>query len=539
MPEKSTLASHIHLKIDGQYVSEELMNALLEVTVESSLHMADAATLALHDPKLRWIDDALVAPGKTFEILTKPTSQQDDFLSVFEGEFVELEPQFEHGTHRLLIRAFDRLHRLARGRFVRSFQNVTDSDVAQKIAQEVGLQPDVEHTKQVHAYLFQNNQTNLEFLQERAATFGYVLYVEGKKLVFKPPARSGETVTLRWAAGLSEFRPRLTTIAQFNSITSRGWDAQNKKEIVSQVHNGDGMRDIGQKKQGGELAKNAFHLEAADLVFRDPIHNQTAADNLAKAIANRHQERFIEAEGSCEGNPKIVAGSSLKVEAVGDQFSGNYLVTAATHHYSAHGYTTDFGISGQTPQTLLRLLRNGHDSHSGPGLVVGIVTDNQDPQGWGRVKVKYPWLSSDHASDWVRVVVIGGGDQRGIEFLPEVNDEVLVGFEMGDMRYPYIIGGLWNGKEPPPKKNNEVTSGGRVTRRIIRSRTGHTVILDDSDGQSGITVEDKNGNKIHLDSAANKLEIEAKGDISIKAGGQMEINAGGQIEIKGSMIHLN
>jgi len=163
--------------------------------------------------------------------------------------------------------------------------------------------------------------------------------------------------------------------------------------------------------------------------------------------------------------------------------------------------------------------------------VIAIVTDNQDPQGWGRVKVKYPWLSSEHASDWTRVVALGGGDQRGIEFLPEVNDEVLVGFEMGDMRYPYVIGGLWNGQDAPPKKNAEITVGGKVTQRIIRSRAGHMVILDDSDGQSGITLQDKNGNKLTLDSNANKFSIQVSGDISIQASGQ--------VEIKGAMINLN
>jgi phage protein D len=530
MPENSSLMSQVYLKIEGTDVSEEFMHALTDVTVESSLHMADAATLVLHDPKLKWIDDALIAPGKAVEIHTKATPEKSQAKPVFDGEFVELEPRFEQGTHHLVVRAFDRLHRLARGRYVRSFQNVSDSDVVQKLAQEVGLQADVEPTKQIYPYLFQNNQSNLEFLHERAAALGYLLYVEGKKLCFKPLAQS-EPIELQWAAGLTEFHPRMTTVAQFNKVSSRGWDPQNKKEIVSEVNQAQGMREIGQKKQGGDLAKNAFNIEAADLVHHNPIRSQSVADSIAQAVANRHQERFIEAEGVCGGNPAIAAGVSVDIKAVGEQFSGKYLVTSVTHIYSAHGYTTSFGISGQTPASLLQLLSGDHKTHSGPGLVIAIVTDNQDPQGWGRVKVKYPWLSPDHASDWTRVVALGGGDQRGIEFLPEVNDEVLVGFEMGDMRYPYVIGGLWNGQDAPPKKNSEITMGGKVTQRIIRSRTGHMMILDDSDGQSGITLQDKNGNKLTLDSNANKFSIQVTGDISIQASGQ--------VEIKGAMINLN
>jgi len=96
---------------------------------------------------------------------------------------------------------------------------------------------------------------------------------------------------------------------------------------------------------------------------------------------------------------------------------------------------------------------------------------------------------------------------------------------------PYVIGGLWNGKDAPPKKNSDVIAGGKVKQRIIRSRTGHVVILDDSDGSSGITIADKNNNRISLESGSGKLTIDVKGDISI--------HAGGRIEIKGTMIDLN
>ena len=163
--------------------------------------------------------------------------------------------------------------------------------------------------------------------------------------------------------------------------------------------------------------------------------------------------------------------------------------------------------------------------------MIGIVTDNQDPDGWGRVKVKYPWLSGEHASDWARMVAIGAGPQRGIQFLPEINDEVLVGFEMGDVHHPYVIGGLWNGQDAPPKKNSEVVSNGRVQQRIIRSRTGHTIVLDDSDSSSSISIADKNGNKIVLDSKSNHVLIETQGDLTLQAGGQ--------VNIKGAVINLN
>src|SRR5262249_37613419 len=154
--------------------------------------------------------------------------------------------------------------------------------------------------------------------------------------------------------------------------------------------------------------------------------------------------------------------------AVGNRFSGAYVVTGATHTYHPDaGYATEFSVSGHHPTTLLGLLKP--EPHVTPlnGVVVGVVTDNQDPEGQGRVKVKFPWLSEDHASFWARLAIVGGGPERGVEFLPEINDEALVGFEMGDVHYPYILGGLWNGKDAPPEKSDKVVTGGKVQRRII------------------------------------------------------------------------
>jgi uncharacterized protein involved in type VI secretion and phage assembly len=182
------------------------------------------------------------------------------------------------------------------------------------------------------------------------------------------------------------------------------------------------------------------------------------------------------------------------------------------------------------------LTRKEEEIPASTGLVIGIVTDNQDPEGYGRVKVKYPWLSSEHASDWARVIAPGGGAQRGIEFLPEVNDEVLVGFEMGDIHYPYVLGGLWNGEDALPK---QVTSGGKVQQRIIRSRSGHMITLDDSDEGGGITIEDKNGNTVMLDSGSNKLTITVQGDIGLKAQGNLTLEAQGQVQIKGTGVKMD
>jgi phage baseplate assembly protein gpV len=353
-------------------------------------------------------------------------------------------------------------------------------------------------------------------------------------------------------------------LSQVSKVQARGWDPVARQELQAEVSQGNGMRDIGQKKSGGEIVKQAFRLETNHLIVDRPMRTQTDVENLAQIVADRVAESFIEAEGVCAGNPALVAGVSVQVSAVGEQFSGKYFVTSASHVHNAHsGYVTRFTISGQSPASLLRLLRSDKErSHSEFFLALGVVTDNRDPQGWGRVRVKYPFLSSDHSSDWARVVAIGAGPERGIEFLPEVNDEVLIGFEMGDVHHPYVLGGLWNGQDSPPKKSDQIVSNGSVRQRIIRSRNGHTVVLDDGDNggiylsdqdgdqikldghginitdkqgnhvtldRQGVTITDKNGDKIAL--KAGRLELTANGGISIKSTGV--------VEIKGSLLKLN
>jgi uncharacterized protein involved in type VI secretion and phage assembly len=146
------------------------------------------------------------------------------------------------------------------------------------------------------------------------------------------------------------------------------------------------------------------------------------------------------------------------------------------------------------------------------GVVVGLVTSNQDPSGLGQVKVKFPWLSMDCDSNWARVMAPMAGGGRGFYMLPEVGDEVLVMFEQGEFDHPYVLGALWNGVDAPPTTNDD----GKNNLRVIKSRSGHTFTFDDTDGKEKITVVDRSGkSSIVLDSASGSVSIEAEGDINL------------------------
>jgi len=187
---------------------------------------------------------------------------------------------------------------------------------------------------------------------------------------------------------------------------------------------------------------------------------------------------------------------------------------------------------------------NGGSRSSVPGVVVGIVTDNEDPEEMGRVKVQYPWMADDAESFWARVAFTGAGEKRGVVWIPEVGDEVVVAFEHGDIAYPVIVGSVWNGeKKPPTALLDGVFDGGKVKRNGIVSRLGHTLVFYDADDTSGIALytSDKkirialNESKgsLHI-TTDQELTIEAKGDIKIKSGRSLKLEAGTTMDVKSS-----
>ena len=152
------------------------------------------------------------------------------------------------------------------------------------------------------------------------------------------------------------------------------------------------------------------------------------------------------------------------------------------------------------------------------GVTIAVVTNIKDAEGLGRVKVKFPWLTADDESPWARVLTPMAGGDRGFYFLPEVDDEVLVAFEHGDMAFPYILGALWNGKDKPPEKNDD----GKNNKRFIKSRSGHMIILDDTKDKEQVIIQDKSGkNKITIDCEQDSMQIQVEKDLTIEAKGKV------------------
>jgi uncharacterized protein involved in type VI secretion and phage assembly len=185
------------------------------------------------------------------------------------------------------------------------------------------------------------------------------------------------------------------------------------------------------------------------------------------------------------------------------------------------------------------------------GVVVGVVTDNKDPDKLGRVKVKLPWLADDAETGWARVATFMAGKDRGAVFLPEVDDEVLVAYEHGDVRFPWVLGAAHNGKDTAPYANSD----GKNEKRMFTSRSGMTLTFDDKDGSEKVELADKGSKEsIVIDMANKKITLTSSGDfdlmaeqgavtikaktLAIETSGAAEIKATGDLDLKGKTVNV-
>ncbi|MCO6434763.1 phage baseplate assembly protein V [Nitrosomonas nitrosa] len=182
------------------------------------------------------------------------------------------------------------------------------------------------------------------------------------------------------------------------------------------------------------------------------------------------------------------------------------------------------------------------------GVYPALVTDIKDPDGQGRVKIKLPWCPDNSGGGyevWARLAMPMAGNQRGTWFIPDPNDEVLVSFEGGDPRIPYVIGALWNGQDQPPET---MDSAGNNFKKTICSRKGIKITLDDRDGTENLILETPGGQKLTLkdgpgaieiqDSNGNSLKFESSG-ITLIAAAKLTIQAGTSVETNTAIVTTN
>jgi uncharacterized protein involved in type VI secretion and phage assembly len=287
-------------------------------------------------------------------------------------------------------------------------------------------------------------------------------------------------------------RAALTAADQVEAVEVRGWNVKNKTPLVARQP----ARTSTTVTPGLPTAAAQAYARGSSLLVTDtPYGTQAEAMAAARSLAETASAGLGELEAVVYGNPDLRAGTPVTLGNVGPQFSGRYTATAVQHVLEpTRGYRTTVQVSASPDRSLTGLVTGANAAGRGPripGLAIGVVTDIKETGGQrGWVKLTFPWLDKDYVSDWVRTVQFGGTGGGGV-ISPDVNDEVLVGFEQGCLDHPYVLGGLYNGVDAPSEHGVPLVdrTSGKVNRRSLVSRQGHRLeLLDTNTGSDGVRL---------------------------------------------------
>lgn len=336
------------LRVGGSPLPETVRRDVVEVRVHQDVELPGMFTVRLIDwdadlRRATWSEPGLFDPGAPVEVSLGYVGMLQPVLS---GEITGLELEVDRGrVPMLVVRGYDRRHRLMRGRLTRSFVQLTDSDIAQHICRERTLALRATPTTLRHEHVLQHNQTDLEFLTGRARRIGYEVDLDDRTLLFRPRREPmPPVVVLRRDRGLISFLPRLTTMGQTSGAAVQGWDpAQPDSRLRAVAGTDDPDATGGLSPPGAPVDPGA--LAVGNRTVIRPLAAQAEAAALADGLAGSTEPWRVEGAGTCIGHPDLRAGRPVQIDGLGSRFSGRYTVTAAVHTYDpSSGYRTAFEV---------------------------------------------------------------------------------------------------------------------------------------------------------------------------------------------------
>ncbi|MET8849678.1 VgrG-related protein [Amycolatopsis sp. NPDC004625] len=578
-----TFTNTLMVEVEGTALPDDVKVMLAYAYVDDSRNLPDTFVLRFRDPGYVVLEKGKFKVGAKIKLKVQ-TSDPGGPQELLSGEVTAVAVDLDrHGTFTE-VRGYDQAHRLFRGRRVAAYPNMTVADVVRKVARRADLPTGkIDNVRgfggRPNTQLSQDNVSDWEFLTRLADAVGAQIAVREGKLNFELPEKpsgapststkaTADPLVLEAHGTLVSLRASVTAAEQVPEVRATGWDYENKQAITATAipkPAGTDVPGLDPVALAGKFASPPF-LDAAS-----PRRAQGEADATAKALADKLGGACTELDGVAKGNPKLRAGTAVTLAGVGQPFAGKYTLTSTRHLFNAEvGYTTEFTVSGRQERSLYGLVAGGAHGSAWPGLVPAQVSDLRDPAKLGRVKLTFPWLDKEFTSTWARTVQPGAGKDRGTMVLPEVGDEVLVGFEHGDFEAPYVLGGLYNGKDTAPKFTKEPVDGtsGQASLRGFVSRKGHKlefaeddgIILSSGDAKFVVKIDQKNQvievtsgksvtvkaqNGVSIDAGTGPLElkgqkvtVKAQAEASVEAGAQLKLNGTAGVKVEGATVSV-
>ena len=353
-------APAFHIFVNGSRIQADISAEITDVQVVSKPDTLDEFTFTIANPmpKMRWThttDADLFREGNSVKIAL---GYVDDMQDMIEGEITKISPTFpQDGIPTVTIEGHTLLHRLQGTHNTRTFQGVSDKEIVQKLAQEANLQAEAEDPQVQYDYVMQPNQTDLDFLRDRAKKLHFEILVQDKKLIFRR-SQEGQTnsYTLIWAhtqkavAMGSKTLPLATFSLQMNasgpatSVESRSYDPATKQTFVAQAGPSDQTSPMGGSKRAGDVRSDAYKRERKYVHVTTPFGSQSECHEHAKATYNNQAMALVSGTAETIGAPDLRGGQIVTLLGVGLRFEGDYRIDEATHHISNDGYKTSLTV---------------------------------------------------------------------------------------------------------------------------------------------------------------------------------------------------
>lgn len=530
---------HVRLFSDGGALPESMR--IISVTVTRAVNRVPTARLVIDDGDMPTMefpvsDSGDFKPGATIKITA---GYGDDEETIFEGIVIKHAVQITgRNDSRLVIECSDKAVRMTIGRKNANHVDRLDSEVISTLIGNAGLPGDVEATLVRHKELVQYYCSDWDFMLSRAEANGLlVIAANGRLAVKAPDTSSNPALKVTYGSDLMEFHAEIDARFQYSSSRAVSWDMKSQAVVIG-AEAGPARLNAQGDLSSATLAKviglASYRLQTAAPTTQEALTQWARAQQLKSGLAR------ISGRMSFRGSAQAVAGGIIELEGVGKRFSGKVFASGVTHHITNGDWVTEvqFGLSPQwfTEQPDITAPGASGLLPAAAGLQVGVVMKlDGDPDGEQRIQVAVPVMQAETEGVWARLLQFHGSNGFGAFFLPEIGDEVVLGYFNDDPSHPVILGSLYSSKRVPPyapaPENNIKAIVTRCKSKIefdedektitITTPGSNKIVVSD-DGKS-ILLQDQNNNRVELNPAG--ISLDSPKDITLTAKGGIRLDA--------------
>ena len=420
--------------------------------------------------------------------------------ALFDGEVTCVElVRGPDGSALRRVRGYDPLHRLRKRQRLRVFESLTVAELAEAVAGDLGLRVDADEPGPRVERLVQHRQHDLALLVEAAGRAGLYPVVRGDTLRLVTLAGTGEPVKLHYGRSLWEARVEANLDRVAGGYTALGWHPQRAEPIEERATSPRSGRQVALNPEPGDVGVDG------DLVLVDqPGRGADELSAAAQAALDTAAARAVVLRGMADGDTGLWAGGRVEVSGLADEVDGAYVLTEAVHTVDGAGWATELSTEPPAPAVV------ADGPGGGTSITLGKVTDVDDPEKLGRVRVSLPGYG-DADAGWLGVLCPGAGQGRGIVALPDVEDTVLVALPHGVPAAGVVLGALYGTVEPP----DPGVDGGSVRRWSLRTADGQSVVVDDD--KHSIRLRDRGGSFVEL--TPDLVRVHANADLTVESPG--------------------